>query len=82
MPRIGELGENPLVRVHSELGYLAASIVVRYIEREFIWPVPRPNFLPVLVQFGAKFVGMYCFYFSSIFLVLDAIDSPYARGFR
>ena len=80
MPRIGEPGAHSLVRVFSELGLLGASIVVRYIEREYVWPVARPNFLPVLVQFGAKIVGYTCFYYASIFFVLDAIDSPYARG--
>jgi hypothetical protein len=81
MPRIGEPGANPLGRVCSELGYLASCIVIRYIEREYVWPVPRLSLLPVLAQFGTKILADTCLFYASVFFVLDAIDSPYARSF-
>lgn len=79
MPRIWEPGGNPFERVGSELGFLAASVVVRYIQREYVRPVLVPDLLPLLMQFGAEVTSLTCWCYASMFFVLDAIDSPYAR---
>ncbi|KQK13247.1 hypothetical protein BRADI_1g08875v3 [Brachypodium distachyon] len=82
MPRIGETGAIPAARVGFELGLLASSIVVRHIWREYLIPSVDPDILPVFLEFGAEVIGYTCFIYTSLFFVLDAIDSPYARGWR
>ncbi|PNT74154.1 hypothetical protein BRADI_1g08873v3 [Brachypodium distachyon] len=80
MPRIGEPGALSTDRVGCELGLLAASVVVRPIWREYLIPSIDPDFLPMCLESGAKGVGYACFVYTSVVFVLDAINSPCARG--